>query len=73
LDLSVSELMRRAAFACEADATGAGWGRLADSAKAAADRAISAVEDALSAMEASERRLPALTLRDPDCIMMHRL
>jgi hypothetical protein len=60
LDLPVSELMRRGAFAYRADEADAELGALADAAKAAADRAAGAIDDALRFIEASNRRIDAL-------------
>lgn len=48
LDLPVSELMRRGAFAYESSASDAELGALADAAKHAADRAGAAIDDALT-------------------------
>lgn len=60
LDLPVSELMRRGAFAYESDESDAELGALADAARTAADRAGSAIDDALSFIEASNRRIAAM-------------
>jgi hypothetical protein len=60
LDLPVSELMRRGAFAYQADQADAELAALADAAKAAADRAVGAIDDALRFIEASNRRIDAL-------------
>jgi hypothetical protein len=57
LDLPVSELMRRGAFAYEADNADAELGALADAAKGAADRAGAAIDDALSFIDASNKRI----------------
>jgi hypothetical protein len=51
LDLPISELMRRAAFAYESSEADA---------KAAADRAAASIDDALAFIEASNRRIAAL-------------
>ena len=60
LDLPVSELMRRAAFAYESGESDAELGALADAARNAADRAGAAIDDALDFIEASNRRIAAL-------------
>ena len=60
LDLPVSELMRRGAFAYESSASDAELGALADAAKQAADRAGAAIDDALSFIEASNQRIAAM-------------
>ena len=57
LDLPVSELMRRGAFAYEAKEADQELGVLADAARDAADRAGAAIDDALSFIEASNRRI----------------
>jgi hypothetical protein len=60
LDLPVSELMRRGAFAYEADDADAELGVLADAAKGAADRAGAAIDDALSWIDASNERIASM-------------
>jgi hypothetical protein len=60
LDLPVSELMRRGAFAYESGDTDAELGALADTARNATDRAGAAIDDALSFIEASNRRIAAM-------------
>jgi len=60
LDLSISELMRRGAFAYETGEADAELGALADAAKAAAERAGAAIDDALSYIEASNRRIATM-------------
>jgi hypothetical protein len=60
LDLPVSELMRRGAFAYESGEADAELGALADAAKGAADRAGAAIDDALSFIEASNKRIAAM-------------
>jgi hypothetical protein len=68
LDLPVSELMRRGAFAYESSDTDAEMGALADAARGAADRAGAAIDDALAFIEASNRRIAAMeagALRTP--------
>jgi len=60
LDLPMSELMRRAAFAYESADSDAELGFLADAAKGAADRAGVAIDDAISFIEASNKRIAAM-------------
>jgi hypothetical protein len=60
LDLPVSELMRRGAFAYESADSDAELGALADAAKDAADRAGVAIDDALDFIEASNKRIAAM-------------
>ncbi|MDO5653064.1 MAG: hypothetical protein Q4G39_03065 [Brachymonas sp.] len=60
LDIPVSELMRRAAFAYDSNATDAELGALADAAHAAAENACTAIDDALDFIEASNQRIAAL-------------
>jgi hypothetical protein len=60
LDIPISELMRRGAFAYESSDADAELGALADAAKAAADRAGVAIDDALHFIEASNERIAAL-------------
>ena len=64
LDLPVAELMRRGAFAYEADAdvnnADDELTLLADAAKGAADRAASAIDDGLEVIAASNRRIAAM-------------
>jgi hypothetical protein len=60
LDIPVSELMRRGAFAYESSESDAELGALADAAKAAADRAGAAIEDALAFIEASNKRISSM-------------
>lgn len=60
LDIPVSELMRRGAFAYESNESDAELGALADAAKGAADRAGAAIDDALSFIEASNNRIAAM-------------
>lgn len=57
LKLPISELMRRGAFAYEPDEADEELGALADSAKAAAERAGAAIEDALDFIAASDKRI----------------
>ena len=60
LDMPVSELMRRGAFAYESSESDAELAALADAAKGAADRAGAAIEDALDFIEASNKRIAAM-------------
>lgn len=60
LDMPVSELMRRGAFAYQTDESDAEMSELADTAKGAADRAGAAIDDALAFIEASNRRIAAM-------------
>jgi len=60
LNLPISELMRRGAFAYETAEPDAELGALADAAKGAADRAGIAIDDALSFIESSTRRIEAM-------------
>lgn len=57
LDIPVSELMRRGAFAYDGGQTDAELAALADAAQAAAERAAAAIDDALAYIEASNRRI----------------
>lgn len=57
LDIPISELMRRGAFAYDADQADAELTALADAAQAAAERAAAAIDDALAYIEASNRRI----------------
>jgi hypothetical protein len=60
LDLPISELMRRGAFAYESADSDAELGALADAAKGAADRAGAAIDDALAFIDASNKRIAAM-------------
>ncbi len=60
LDLPVSELMRRGAFAYESGESDAELAALADTAKSAADRAGAAIDDSLRFIEASNRRIAVM-------------
>ena len=62
LDMPVSELMRRGAFAYAADESDQEIGALADAAKVAADRAGSAIDDALAFIAASNKRIAKMEL-----------
>ena len=60
LDLPVSELMRRGAFAYKSSESDAELAALADAAKGAAERAGEAIDDALSFIDASNKRIAAM-------------
>jgi hypothetical protein len=60
LDLPISELMRRGAFAYESGEANEELATLADAAGAAAERAAAAIDDALAYIADSNRRLAAL-------------
>ena len=57
LDIPISELMRRGAFAYDTGQADAELSALADAAQAAAERAGAAIDDALAYIEASNRRI----------------
>ena len=60
LDLPLSELMRRGAFAYQSSETDAELVSLADAAKSAADNAGAAIDDALEFIAASNKRIAAM-------------
>lgn len=60
LDLPVSELMRRGAFAYQAGEADEELAALADAARGAADRAGAAIDNALRFIEASNKRIAAM-------------
>ena len=60
LDIPISELMRRGAFAYESSDADEELAALADAAKGAADRAGAAIDDALEFIQASNIRIEAL-------------
>lgn len=60
IDLPLSELMRRGAFAYQASQTDDELASLADAAKDAADRACAAIDDALDFITASNERIAAM-------------
>jgi len=60
LDLPISELMRRGAFAYETSEADADLAALADAAKDAAARAGAAIDDALDFIAASNKRIAAM-------------
>ena len=57
LDLPISELMRRGAFAYRGETSDAEMAALADAACAAAERSGAAIDDALSFIDASNKRI----------------
>lgn len=60
LDLPISELMRRGAFAYQPDGSDVELATLAGAAQAAAERAAAAIDDAVAFIDASERRIAAM-------------
>lgn len=60
LDLPISELMRRGAFAYQSSENNDELAALADAAKGAADRAGSAIDESLKFIEASNKRIAAM-------------
>ena len=60
LEIPISELMRRGAFAYESDEADLALSALADVAKGAADRAGAAIDDALDFIAASNQRIAAM-------------
>lgn len=60
LDIPMSELMRRGAFAYQSSDNDDDLGALAEAAKTAADRAGAAIDDALAFIDASNRRIAAM-------------
>ena len=63
LDIAVSELMRRGAFAYQTSESDEELVALADAAKAAADRAGASIDDALDFIEKSNHRIAAMEAR----------
>lgn len=63
LDIPISELMRRGAFAYESSESDAELEVLADAAKGAADRACGAIDDALDFIAASNQRIAAMEVK----------
>ena len=57
LELPISELMRRGAFAYQGETADAEVAALADAASAAAERAGTAIDDALAFIDASNKRI----------------
>jgi hypothetical protein len=60
VDMPISELMRRGAFAYAPDESDQELGVLADAAKGAADRAGSAIDDAMAFIAASNKRIASM-------------
>jgi hypothetical protein len=60
LELPISELMRRGAFAYQSAAADEELDALAEAAKTAAERAGSAIDDALDFIAASNKRIAAM-------------
>jgi len=60
LDLPISELMRRGAFAYKTSEADGELSALADAAKRAADRAGASIDDALDFIAASNKRIAAM-------------
>jgi hypothetical protein len=60
LDMSITELMRRGAFAYEPAEADEGLAVLADAAKDAAERACEAIDDALDFILESNKRIAAM-------------
>jgi hypothetical protein len=60
LDIPISELMRRGAFAYQPSDADDELGVLADAAKGAADRAGAAIDNALHFIDASNKRIAAM-------------
>ena len=60
LEIPISELMRRGAFAYRVDDADEDMSALADAARGAADRAGAAIDDALDFIAASNKRIAAM-------------
>jgi hypothetical protein len=60
LEIPISELMRRGAFAYNSADSDAELDALAGAAKDAAERAVAAIDDALDFIEASNKRIAAM-------------
>lgn len=60
LEIPISELMRRGAFAYNSADSDAELDALASAAKDAAERAVAAIDDALDFIEASNKRIAAM-------------
>jgi hypothetical protein len=60
LDMPLSELMRRGAFAYATDESDAELGAFANAARLAADRAGAAIDGALDFIDASNQRIAAI-------------
>lgn len=63
LDLPVSELMRRGAFAYESTEADAELSALADAAQGAAQRSATFIDEALDFIDASNRRIASMEAR----------
>jgi len=63
LDLPISELMRRGAFAYESSDANGELSALADAAKSAVDRAGASIDDALDFIMASNKRIAAMEVK----------
>lgn len=59
-DMTVSELLRRGAFAYSPEESDQDLGALADASKGASDRAGSAIDDALAFIAASNKRIASM-------------
>ena len=60
LDIPISELMRRGAFAYQSDESDDALSALADAAKGAAERSAAAIDDALDFIELSNKRIATM-------------
>lgn len=60
LDIPISELMRRGAFAYQSDESDDALGALADAAKGAAERSAHAIDDALDFIALSNKRIATM-------------
>ena len=63
LELPISELMRRGAFAYESSAANGTLIALADAAKSSADRAGASMDEALDYISASNKRIAAMEVK----------
>ena len=63
LDMPISELMRRGAFAYQSDESDDALSALADAARDAADRSAAAIDDALDFIVASNKRIAAMEVK----------
>ena len=60
MDIPISELMRRGAFAYQSDESDDALNALADADKSAADRSAAAIDDALDFIALSNQRIAAM-------------
>jgi hypothetical protein len=60
LDIPISELMRRGAFAYQSEESDDALNALADAAKSAADRSAAAIDDALDFIALSNKRIATM-------------